>query len=264
MTIIKNKIIKLLSCFILPKSQRREFRAKYMSSIIKNKGKNNKLIIVDELENEVDIKYINNLEIKFCGDNNLCKIYYKFRTNKKTTISLHQNATLEIGASPHVINITVPGWIADGCKLHIGKNVSIADAVFLILDEKNVSISIKDNCMLSTGITFRSSDTHIIVDSQTNQRINFAENIIVGEHTWLGMGTTILKGSHIPPNSIVGAKSVYTKSCNPKNLSNWDGGIFVGQPAKLKKIGINWYRDQKEYDDSLSITNTANICNSIC
>ena len=217
------------------------------SSIVENNGENNKFIVLDENGNKTGIKYIKNIGIKFYGNNNIVKLYKGFKTSERTIIGLHKNAKLTIEASPYEINFRVPGWIADGCSLNIGKNSSISNATFLILDEPNVSITLSKNCMLSSGIVFRSSDAHIIVDNISNQRINYPADINVGEHTWIGMGTIILKGANIPSNSIIGAHSIYTKSSNPLSLDNWNGGVFVGQPAKLKKTNVTWYRDENEY-----------------
>ncbi|MGU5730950.1 acyltransferase, partial [Aeromonas jandaei] len=52
-----------------------------------------------------------------------------------------------------------------------------------------------------------------------------------------GARSTILKGSNIGTNSIVGTNSVVTGGKMPKN------SIIAGQPARVIKNGISWNRE---------------------
>jgi acetyltransferase-like isoleucine patch superfamily enzyme len=59
------------------------------------------------------------------------------------------------------------------------------------------------------------------------------EPIKIGNHVWIGMNSTILKGVTLGDNSIVAAGSVVTKSF-PNNV------LIAGVPAKIIKENINW------------------------
>ena len=48
--------------------------------------------------------------------------------------------------------------------------------------------------------------------------LNRPNKIVIGDHVWLGLDVCVLKDSIIPPNSIVGAKSVFTKNSNKSFL----------------------------------------------
>jgi len=124
----------------------------------------------------------------------------------------------------------------DNCQITIGQNTSIESANLAAI-EPNSKISIGEDCMLSNYVEFRTGDSHSIIDNTTKKRINFAKDIVVGNHVWIGAHSKILKGSNIGNNSIIGMSSLVTKSI-PKH------SLAVGIPAKVIKINIDWYRDR--------------------
>lgn len=98
----------------------------------------------------------------------------------------------------------------------------------------NSSITIGKNCIFAKECMLRTSDSHIIKDSQDNV-INRPRNIQIGSHVWLGQQTFVLKGANIPDGCIVGARSTVTASSKTEPNS-----ILVGQPAKTIKKNISW------------------------
>ena len=54
-------------------------------------------------------------------------------------------------------------------------------------------------------------------------------DITIGRNIWIGANCTILGGSIIPNNSLIGAGSVYNLK------SDLENSLFVGIPAKFKK-----------------------------
>lgn len=98
----------------------------------------------------------------------------------------------------------------------------------------NSSIIIGKHCIFAKECMLRTSDSHIIKDSN-NKVINHPQNITIGSHVWLGQQTFILKGAKIPDGCIVGAKSIVTASSQSEPNS-----ILVGQPAKIIKKNISW------------------------
>lgn len=96
------------------------------------------------------------------------------------------------------------------------------------------SLFIGNSCMFSDGIDIRTTDNHAIFDINTGQRINFEENIIIGDKVWIGTGVNVLKGSVLPNGTIVGARSVVTKKYEQEN------SIIVGNPARVVKNNIRW------------------------
>ena len=78
-------------------------------------------------------------------------------------------------------------------------------------------MKIGGGCMFSDGMGVRNSDSHGIYDMKTKRRINFSENIEIGNHVWLGMGVSVLPGVTIADGCIVGMKSVVTKPLRQRN-----------------------------------------------
>jgi len=76
---------------------------------------------------------------------------------------------------------------------------------------------------------------HSIIETATGKRINPSKDIVVADHVWLGRGVTVLKGSSIGANTIVGANSMVTGEV-PANC------LAVGTPAKVIKEGVSWDR----------------------
>ena len=99
---------------------------------------------------------------------------------------------------------------------------------------EGTSIHIGKDCLFSHDIFIRTTDSHSIIDSNHN-RINYAHNIIIDNHVWIGMQCLILKGAHIGANSIVGARSIVSSTLQCTN-----NVIICGSPARIIKNGINW------------------------
>lgn len=126
-------------------------------------------------------------------------------------------------------------WFEDNnCTISIGSGTTIEEAT-LSVAEDNHSITIGEDCMISKGIRMATSDAHSIIDSQTQSRINPAADIVVHNHVWIGNGTYINKGCEIGENTIIGGKSVVTKSIP-------SGVVAVGTPAKVVKQDVTWDR----------------------
>lgn len=128
-------------------------------------------------------------------------------------------------------------WMEDcNGELIIGNGTTIESA-HLAVTEPNKKIVIGENCMLSTGINIRTGDSHSIIDQVTLKRINYAEDISIGNHVWIGANATILKGCNIGENSIIATGAIVTKDVGPNSIV---GGI----PAVVIKNGVSWKRER--------------------
>ena len=189
------------------------------------KGQDNLL----EMENEaVDC----NLDIKIEGNNNRI-IVGNGVLLKKLVIKIEgSNNIINIGNYCRIVgNITVKG---ESLKVSIGEKTVIRGANLLARDNKDITIG--RHCLFSTGIKFRTSDSHVMIDQATNEIINEADHINIGDYVWLGVDVIILKGSSVPNHCIVGAKSVVTKKFKEQNCA------IAGVPAKIVKTGVTWSR----------------------
>jgi acetyltransferase-like isoleucine patch superfamily enzyme len=104
-------------------------------------------------------------------------------------------------------------------------------------------VKIGNSCLFSTDITFRTGDSHSIINGHSGKRINPSKSIKIGNHVWFGHNSTILKGVVIQDNSIVAASSLVTKP-----FLDSGGIILGGNPAKIIKEDINWDRNRVSID----------------
>lgn len=119
--------------------------------------------------------------------------------------------------------------------INIGAHTSIAGAMIVSFEPHDIIIG--EDCMISYDVEIRNTDSHKIISIETGDRINSGKPILIENHVWLGARSTILKGSNIGTNSIVGTNSVVTGGKMPKN------SIIAGQPARVIKNGISWNRE---------------------
>lgn len=100
------------------------------------------------------------------------------------------------------------------------------------------------DCMFSYNIELQAGDGHHIFDVTTLKAINknisgkFDKNdqIVIGEHVWIGKEAFLLSGTNIGTGSIIGARSV-VKGIFPNNCT------IVGNSARKVKENIAWSRD---------------------
>lgn len=128
-------------------------------------------------------------------------------------------------------------WIEDyNCEIIIGDNTSIQSA-HIAVTEPNKKINIGRDCMLSTDIEIRTGDSHSIFCNQTGKRINYGSDVIIKDHVWIGSNVSVLKGSLIEDNCIIGTRSVVTN----RVIQN---SIAVGVPAKIIRHNVTWDRER--------------------
>lgn len=95
------------------------------------------------------------------------------------------------------------------------------------------AITFGKNCLVSWDALIMDTDSHSIVNAQGTKN-KMTKPVVIGDHVWIGCRTTILKGTTIPSNSVVGAGSVLNITFEIENA------IYAGAPAKLVKENINW------------------------
>ena len=129
--------------------------------------------------------------------------------------------------SRHSIFWPYPDEKNAGNKVVIGDGTT-AGGVRIICSE-GTKISIGSDCMLSSGIEIRSTDSHPMFDL-SGARINPACDILIGDHVWIAAHAVILKGSIIGARSTVRTCAVVT--------GKFDEGYqaIAGNPAR----GAQW------------------------
>lgn len=134
------------------------------------------------------------------------------RSNSRVTVN--QKFLIYSGASI---------WINEGATLTLGSGY--------INNNVNIScysnIQIGNNVAISENVTIRDSDNHSLNDQPSTKPIT------IGDHVWVGMNSTILKGVNIGSGSVIAAGSIVTRDI-PEN------SLAAGVPAKVIKNNISW------------------------
>ncbi len=171
-----------------------------------NKGKGNRIFIAD------------NTHIEYCK--------FSFYGSE---------STIRIGS----------GVIMDNMEFHfenknneitIGDRTGFARNIQLAACE-GTKITIGNDSIFAHDTLIRTTDSHSILDAN-GKRVNHAQDIVIGNHVWVGLGALILKGSKIADNNIVAAKSIVSSKAPYE-----ESIILAGSPAKKIKEGVKWDRD---------------------
>lgn len=110
--------------------------------------------------------------------------------------------------------------------------------LFLVASGEDIHIG--KWCMMSRNVEIRSTDAHGVVDRESRRSLNLQAPVFIGDHVWICAGVTIMKGSRIPSDSIVGAMSLVNRAFEE------EGVVLAGIPAKVVKRGITWHRHIRE------------------
>ncbi|WP_160936922.1 acyltransferase [Teichococcus coralli] len=129
------------------------------------------------------------------------------------------------------LRLTVRG---DNCLFLAGAGMSANEANILLQGEGR-SIVIGDDCMASSGVAIRNSDSHAIIDLEAAEQVNPPRDVEIGEHVWLANGAVVLKGVRIGAGCIVAARALVSRDLPPCCLG-------AGMPARVIRRGVTWSR----------------------
>lgn len=126
-----------------------------------------------------------------------------FKIFSGAKIFINQKAELVLGS----------GYINSHLTLHCFERITIGE-----------DVAIADN------VTIRDSDNHFIT-SQPDCKMT--KPIRIGNHVWIGMNATVLKGVTIGDGAIIAAGAVVTKDVPERCLA-------AGVPARVIKENVTW------------------------
>lgn len=136
-------------------------------------------------------------------------VYYDVSSEdqvRKTRIIIGCNC--RIGTSPINYHAGIPFPTTLFCDNHgtitIGDNSRINGA-YIHAQEK---ITIGKNCVIASGVNIIDSNGHVTNSNNRTIGRDTPKEIIIGDNVWIGINSTVLKGSVIGSNSIISAGSV--------------------------------------------------------
>lgn len=174
---------------------------------------------------------LNGCVVTVNGSGNSIHIGTLVRINNTSITIKGNNNQVYIGDNCLIVDGEL--YIEDDCgKIEIGDRTEICGKTHLAVIEGE-KISIGQECLFSSSIVIRTGDSHSILDFEGN-RINPSQSVRIGNHVWVGNQVTILKGSEISEDSIVGTGALVTKKFQSSNA------IIGGSPAKIIKENISW------------------------
>lgn len=198
------------------------------------KDKTNTIVLVKTNGKKIYNPKIKNLLIKFGGKNNYVEIHEPFIIEEKVHITGGSDNRIVIGAN----NLHRYTRVLMGSKntLLIGKNTTTVGLAVHMFSGCDRTVTIGDDCMFAWDVMVRTTDAHTVYDIETKKAINLPQDVTIGNHVWITANSTVLKGTKIASNCMVGTGSILNKEYNEENC------MIVGSPAKVVKRGINWDR----------------------
>ena len=146
------------------------------------------------------------------------------------------NNTIYIG--DHCMCNHASFWIEDdNNSIRLGEHTALCGAIQLATIE-GTKIEIGKDCLFSSKIDIRTGDSHSLIQKGTRNRLNRSSSIKIGDHVWIGTGVTILKGTSIAENCMIGAASLLCKQYSNPNC------VIAGVPAKEVKHDIDWMAER--------------------
>lgn len=199
-----------------------------------NQSKNNTIVLIKANGKKILSPKIKNLKINFTGENNYVEIHEPFFIEKEVFISGNSDNKIVIKKNnQHTYTKILMG---NKNSLFIGENTTTVGLAIHMFSAINKTITIGDDCMFAWDVMIRSADAHTVYDINTKEVVNPAKDVSIGNHVWVTAHSTILKGSKIASNCMVGTGSIINKDFNEENC------MLAGAPAKVIKRNINWDR----------------------
>ncbi len=182
-----------------------------------------------------EVESIEGLNIIFKGENSIITVENSPQISfRNVTMTLGSNAFVYIASSKFVFHNSNLLMDAPNASIKIGKNFSCGGLSLYNRVESDLEVKIGDDVLVATQVYFRVSDGHSIYDMHSEKVLNYGGDIVIGNHVWISEYAKILKGVHIPNNTIIANSALVTKSFFEENT------IIAGVPAKIIRTGVNW------------------------
>lgn len=178
--------------------------------------------------------YDQGIRVTFRGRGNRIVIADGAKIDKLSAVFDCDNGTLTIGRNDRVKGGLWGIRVGQDATVTIGDNVSCTSTCIVSAVE-GVTVAIGNDVMIASQNQIRADDGHPIFDVRTGRRINLAEDITIGDHVWLALGSTVLAGGRIGDGTVIGYNSLVNGPI-PNNC------VAVGSPARVVRRDVAWER----------------------
>ena len=110
--------------------------------------------------------------------------------------------------------------VQEDAKLSVGRAYFNHESAIII----GCDCTIGDGILISRGVRIFDSDFHKVLDEDGNQT-NKPQPMTIGNHVWIGLGATILRGSNIGDGAVISAGAVVMGKIK-------EGTNAIGNPAR--------------------------------
>ena len=146
----------------------------------------------------------------------------------KTILNVHKPGKLVFQGEAHIGHGAIISCV--GGEMTVGDNFAVSGSTSFVCYKK---ITIGRDVQFAWDSLVMDSDAHKIY-GQEGERVNEDKSIVIGDKVWLACQNTVLKGSVIGNNCVVGANSLLNKAYTE------DGVIIAGSPARIVKHISGW------------------------
>lgn len=180
---------------------------------------------------EAPCALLKKVDIRITGNNNRV-IIEDFCTLQNSSLYIRgNNCTIFVGKWSTLIQADLC-TSDDNSQIRIGQKSRILGKTHMAAIE-GTSITIGEDCLFSSDIQFRTGDSHSVLDLQ-GCRINPSQDIVLGDHVWVGTRAFVNKGAKVASHSIIGACALVTKAFAESHCA------LAGVPAKIVKHNVDW------------------------
>jgi acetyltransferase-like isoleucine patch superfamily enzyme len=150
--------------------------------------------------------------------------------HRNSTISMGDNITLRSRSKGNAIGVNhqvILRTQGEGAMIRIGDRVGMSGGA--ICARKKVVIG--NDVLIGANVVIADNDFHSLApEARNTSHENIpAEEVVIGDGVWLGADVYVCKGVSVGDRSVIGAKSVVTKSIPPNCLA-------AGIPARVIRM----------------------------
>ena len=208
---------------------------------------------IDQIDDLKDNKImgnpkLDNVTISFAGKGNIlyCENNVKLSNCRITFWGENSLVYLSSSDSPYPLSLD----IFKNSTFYIGKDAILVRTTYINVQEhKNIIIG--DDCSFASNVSIRTSDPHIIYDSNTKKRVNHSYSTYIGDHVWLGHQAYVGKGVKIGSGAILDNNS-YASSYSVLKSNT----LYGGNPVNVIQNDVFFTKD---YTGSLRKEDSADV-----